>query len=130
MTLLIVDANNLAHKCRHVFSLTTPTGADCSVTYGFLNVLKSYISEAIKIEESGEKVVFEKNPEPVPEELLAVFDEDPIFKRAFFELTPGRQRGYIIYFSQPKQPKTRFGRIEKYKSRILNGIGLHDRYNS
>ena len=93
-------------------------------------ILQSYIREAIAVEKSGKKVVFNKNPEPVPLELEQAFEEDPIFKQAFNALTPGRQRGYIIYFSQPKQSPTRAGRIEKYKEQILNGIGLHDKYNS
>lgn len=94
------------------------------------NILKSYISEAIAIEESGQKVIFQKNPEPVPEELLQVFEQDPMFKKAFYALTPGRQRGYIIYFSQPKIAQTRIGRIEKYRQQILNGIGINDKYSS
>lgn len=94
------------------------------------DVLKSYIAEAIAIEESGKKVAFKKNPEPIPEELLQIFEEDILFKRAFNALTPGRQRGYIIYFSQPKQAQTRVGRIEKYKQQIFNGVGLHDKYSS
>lgn len=90
-------------------------------------VLKSYIKEAIAIEESGKKVEFKKNPEPIPDELLQVFEEEPAFKKAFYALTSGRQRGYIIHFSQPKQSQTRIGRIEKYKEQILIGIGLNDK---
>jgi uncharacterized protein YdeI (YjbR/CyaY-like superfamily) len=93
------------------------------------DILKSYILEAVEIEKSGKKVEFEKNPEPIPEELLQAFEDDPIFKNAFYALTAGRQRGYIIHFSQPKQSQTRIGRIEKYKEQIFNGIGLHDKYN-
>ncbi len=92
-------------------------------------VLKSYVLEAIAIEESGKKVEFKKNPEPIPDELLQVFEEDPAFKKAFYGLTPGRQRGYIIHFSQPKQSQTRMGRIEKYKQQIFNGVGLNDKYS-
>jgi uncharacterized protein YdeI (YjbR/CyaY-like superfamily) len=94
------------------------------------DALKAYIEEAIEIEESGKKVEFKKNPEPIPEELLQSFEEDPAFKKAFFTLTPGRQRGYIIYFSQPKQSHTRIGRIAKYKEQIFSGLGLHDKYSS
>jgi uncharacterized protein YdeI (YjbR/CyaY-like superfamily) len=90
------------------------------------DVLKSYIIEAISIEESGQKVIFKKNPEPIPDELIKFFKQDPAFKKAFFALTAGRQRGYVIYFSQPKQTQTRIGRIEKYKEQIFNGIGLND----
>jgi uncharacterized protein YdeI (YjbR/CyaY-like superfamily) len=92
-------------------------------------ILKSYVYEAIAIEESGIKPEVKKNPEPVPEELNEAFDGDPIFETAFYSLTPGRQRGYIIHFSQPKQSASRRGRIEKYKEQILNGIGLNDKYS-
>lgn len=92
------------------------------------NVLKEYVLEAIDIEKSGKKVETVKNPEPVPEELTEVFKEDPAFKKAFYALTPGRQRGYIIHFSQPKQSKTRVSRIEKYKQQIFSGVGLNDKY--
>ena len=91
------------------------------------DVLKSYILEAIAIEESGKKIEFKKNPEPIPDELLQAFEQNPAFKKAFYSLTPGRQRGYIIYFSQAKQSQTRISRIEKHKEHILNGIGLNDK---
>lgn len=93
------------------------------------DVLKEYVLEAIEIEESGKKVEFKKNPEPIPDELLEAFEQDPAFKKAFYALTAGRQRGYIIHFSQPKQSQTRIGRIEKYKEQIFNGIGLNDKYS-
>jgi uncharacterized protein YdeI (YjbR/CyaY-like superfamily) len=94
------------------------------------DILKSYIAEAIEIERSGKKVEFKKNPEPLPDELLEEFESDPIFKNAFYSLTPGRQRGYVIYFSQPKKSETRKSRIEKYKNWIFEGIGMHDHYKS
>ena len=93
------------------------------------DVLKEYVLEAIVIEESGKKVEFKKNPEPIPDELLEAFEQDSAFKKAFYALTAGRQRGYIIHFSQPKQSQTRIGRIEKYKEQIFNGIGLNDKYS-
>lgn len=91
-------------------------------------VLKAYIFEAVEAEKAGLKVEFKKNPEPIPEELQQKLNEDPFFKTAFEELTPGRQRGYILYFSQPKKPETRAARIKKYTPGILNGEGLHDKY--
>lgn len=93
------------------------------------DVLRAYILEAIEIEESGKKVEFNKNPEPIPDELLEAFKQDFEFKQAFYKLTTGRQRSYIIHFSQPKQSQTRIGRIEKYKEQIFNGIGLNDKYS-
>ena len=93
------------------------------------DTLKTYVLEAIDVEKSGKKVEFKKNPEPIPVELLEVFEQDPEFKQVFYNLTLGRQRGYIIHFSQPKQSQTRIGRIEKYKEQIFNGIGLNDKYS-
>ena len=91
-------------------------------------VIKLYILEAIELEEKGVKVEVARNTEPIPEELEQAFDDDPLFRKAFYALTPGRQRGYIIYFSQPKQTATRQSRITKYKNQIYNGIGLNDKY--
>nr|WKN37427.1 YdeI/OmpD-associated family protein [Tunicatimonas sp. TK19036] len=90
-------------------------------------ILKAYIYEAIEVEKAGLQVDFKKNPEPVPEEFQAKLDESPDLKAAFALLTAGRQRAYIIHFSQPKQSKTRVSRIEKCIPQILNGKGLHDR---
>ena len=91
-------------------------------------VIKEYISQAIKVEKVGSKVEFKKNPEPFPDELEQKFREDSLFKSSFEGLTPGRQRGYILYFSAPKQSKTRISRIEKSVGKILNGKGIHDDY--
>lgn len=92
--------------------------------------LRDYILEAIEIERTGKKVEFAKNPEPIPDELLEKFEEFPALKTAFEALTPGRQRGYIIHFSQPKQSISRMGRIERCIPKILNGEGFHDKYKS
>jgi uncharacterized protein YdeI (YjbR/CyaY-like superfamily) len=90
------------------------------------SVLKAYIYEAIQVEKMRLKVNFRKKPEPVPEELLSKFEEIPDLRSAFEALTPGRQRGYILYFSQPKQSRTREARIEKCLEKIFNGKGLND----
>ena len=94
------------------------------------NSIKDYILEAIKIEKAGLKVKFNINPEPIPSELSEKLENDPIFRSAFESLTKGRQRGYIIHFSQPKQSKTRTARIKKWTDKILNGIGMHDEYKA
>ena len=91
------------------------------------HLIKAYIKEAIEIENSGIKVAFKKNPEPIPEELMVEFSKDLVFKKSFYDLTPGRQRGYIIYFSQPKSVQSKLNRIEKCKENILSGKGLNDR---
>ncbi len=92
--------------------------------------LKKFILQAVELEKSGAKVIFKQNPEPVPEELQIKFKLMPVFKKAFFALTPGRQRGYIIYFSQPKQAGTRTARIEKCIEKIMKGEGLNDNYRA
>ncbi|MEZ4685424.1 MAG: YdeI/OmpD-associated family protein [Bacteroidia bacterium] len=90
-------------------------------------VIRAYIQEAIEIEKAGLKVEFKQNPEPLPEELLEAFEADAEFQEAFEALTPGRQRGYILYFSGAKQSATRASRIEKHWQNILDGKGIHDR---
>ncbi|MCM3782341.1 YdeI family protein [Neobacillus mesonae] len=90
-------------------------------------ILKAYIAEAIEIEKSGLQVPLKKDTEyTIPEELENKFVEIPDLKTAFEELTPGRRRAYILYFSAPKQSKTRESRIEKYLTHILEGKGLND----
>ncbi|GAB2715977.1 YdeI family protein [Paenibacillus thermoaerophilus] len=90
-------------------------------------ILKAYIYEAVEVEKAGLEVNFKKNTEfNIPEELQNKFDEIPALKTAFEALTPGRQRAYILYFSEPKQSKTRTSRVEKCMQRILNGKGLND----
>src|SRR4030088_2955256 len=89
-------------------------------------ILKAYIYEAIEVEKAGLKVNFKKNPEPIPEEFQNKLAEIPALKTAFDALTPGRQRAYILYFSAPKQSKTRESRVEKCMQQILNGKGLDD----
>jgi len=90
-------------------------------------ILKTYIYEAIEVERAGVKVKLKKTSEyQIPEEFQKKLNKTPALKTAFYALTPGRQRGYIFYFSQPKQSKTRESRIEKYMKQILNGKGLDD----
>lgn len=90
-------------------------------------ILKKYIFEAAEIEKSGKKVDLKKVSEfEIAEELQNKFDSDADFKKAFYTLTPGRQRGYLLHFSQPKQSKTREARVEKNMPRILEGKGLND----
>lgn len=91
-------------------------------------VLSSYIQEAIELEKRGEKVVMKQTSEfKVPDEFTEITKKDLAFKKAFDALTPGRQRGYLLFFSQAKQSKTRIDRITKYRAQILKGKGLQDR---
>ncbi|RIX48755.1 hypothetical protein D3P08_23975 [Paenibacillus nanensis] len=90
-------------------------------------ILKDYIDEAVEVEKAGLQVEYKKTKEyAIPEELENKFVEIPDLKTAFEALTPGRQRGYMLYFSSPKQSKTRESRIEKYLGHILSGKGLDD----
>jgi uncharacterized protein YdeI (YjbR/CyaY-like superfamily) len=90
-------------------------------------ILKAYIYEAVEVENAGLKVNLKKNTEfNLPEELKHKLDEIPALKIAFDALTPGRQRAYMLHFSQPKQSKTREARVEKYMPQILSGKGLND----
>jgi len=90
-------------------------------------VLKTYIYEAIEVEKAGLKVELKKTKEfNVPEEFETKLNTDTNLKTAFYALTPGRQRGYLLHFSAAKQSKTRESRIEKSIPQILNGKGLDD----
>ena len=90
-------------------------------------ILKAYIYEAIEVERAGLKVPLKKTREfDVPEEFQNKLNKSPALRKAFNALTPGRQRGYLLFFSTPKQSKTRESRIEKYIPNILVGKGLND----
>lgn len=92
------------------------------------DILMDYIKEAIELEEEGKEVDFEKNRVPdYPDELVKQFDEDPDFKEAFEDLTPGRKRGYVLHFSGAKQSRTRTRRINKYRDKIFEGKGMNER---
>jgi uncharacterized protein YdeI (YjbR/CyaY-like superfamily) len=88
-------------------------------------ILKAYIFEAIEIEKAGLKIIRKKTSDyKIPVEFQARLDGTPALRKAFYALTPGRQRAYIIYFSRAKQSKTREARVEKYMLQILRGKGL------
>ncbi|HKE59249.1 MAG TPA: YdeI family protein [Pyrinomonadaceae bacterium] len=89
--------------------------------------LKAYICEAVEVENAGLKVNLKKTSEfKIPDEFQNKLDESPGLKTAFAALTPGRQRAYLLYFSAPKQSKTRESRVAKYTRQILKGKGLDD----
>ena len=91
------------------------------------NVLKTYMYEAVEVEKAGLKVVLKKPTEfDIAAEFQVKLDASPDLKTAFYALTPGRQRGYLLHFAQPKQAKTREARVEKYVEKILSGKGLED----
>ena len=90
-------------------------------------IVKAYVEEAIEVEKAGLSVKLKKTSDfKIPDEFQKKFDEIPALKAAFAALTPGRQRNYILHFSQPKQSKTREARVEKCMQLILNGKGIND----
>jgi uncharacterized protein YdeI (YjbR/CyaY-like superfamily) len=92
------------------------------------HVIKAYIYEAIEVERAGLKVPYKETSQfEIPEEFQKKLDASPELKSAFKALTPGRQRGYLLYFAQAKQSKTREDRIDNNIDKIMNGKGLNDR---
>ncbi len=123
---LLNDANGiLIQQTENVQAARQVRFTNVQEIVGMEPVLKTYIYEAIEVEKAGLKVNFKKNTDLVfPEEFQKKLDEMPALKTAFDALTPGRQKAYIYYFSQPKQSKTRESRVEKCVVQILNGKGL------
>ena len=90
-------------------------------------IIKSYLKNAVEVEKSGVKIEMKKTIEyKMPDEFKSALSEMSELKRAFEKLTPGRQKGYLLYFSSAKQSKTINDRIEKYIPKILEGKGLED----
>ncbi|MFN3530132.1 MAG: YdeI/OmpD-associated family protein [Bacteroidia bacterium] len=96
-----------------------------------LSTIKSLVYQAVEVEKAG-LVVPKQSVADIafPAELQSMFEADPAFEAAFYALTPGRQKGYLFHFNQAKQSQTRSQRIQKYLPQIMQGIGLHDKYNS
>lgn len=91
------------------------------------SAIRDYLKQAIEVEKSGTKVAFTQKDELVfPQELLDAFADHPDLEKAFYALTPGRQRGYILFFTGAKQSATRVSRIQKATPDILKGKGMHD----
>jgi uncharacterized protein YdeI (YjbR/CyaY-like superfamily) len=125
---LLNDANGiLIRQTQHVQAARQVRFATVREIIKMEKILKAYIYEAIEVERAGLKVPMKKTTEfKIPEEFKKKLDKTPALKTAFKALTPGRQRGYILYFSAPKQSKTRETRVEKYMKQILTGKGLND----
>ena len=125
---LMKDPQNLLHKPGE----NTQLGRQIRLTsmdemLGQEEVLRAYIQHAIEVEKAGEKVAVKKTEEyAVPLELEESFAENSELQHAFYGLTPGRQRAYLLHFAEAKQSATRKARIEKYTPRILNGKGILD----
>jgi uncharacterized protein YdeI (YjbR/CyaY-like superfamily) len=125
---LLKDPNGiLIQQTKHVQAARQIRFTNVREIVKLQTILKAYIYEAIEVEKAGLKVNLKKTAEfAIPEEFQTKLDEMPALKKAFQALTPGRQRAYLLYFSAPKQSKTRESRIEKYRREILKGKGLND----
>jgi uncharacterized protein YdeI (YjbR/CyaY-like superfamily) len=124
---LLNDSKNILHKpgenSQHGRLIKFTKDSDLAAME---KIVKQYITQAIEIEKAGLKVETIPNPEPITEEFAQAMEENSDLKRAFFGLTPGRQRSWTLHFSSAKQPKTRLSRIEKCTPKILQGKGFHD----
>ena len=128
---LLTDPENILH--RQTEHVTAGRQLRYTNLEGFLaqrDRAKAFILEAITLEEAGKKVEKRTEEEPMVEELKEAFAQDEAFKNAFYQLTPGRQRAYLLHFAQPKQAETRASRIVKGMPLIMRGEGLHDAYQN
>jgi uncharacterized protein YdeI (YjbR/CyaY-like superfamily) len=125
---LLHDANGiLVQQTKNVQAARQVRFTNVKEIVKLKKILKAYIYEAIEVEKAGLKVNLKKTTEySIPEEFQIKLNKNAALKAAFKALTPGRQRGYLLYFSAPKQSKTRESRIEKYIQPILDGKGLND----
>ena len=128
---LLTDPENILH--RQTEHVTAGRQLRYTNLEGFLaqrDRAKAFILEAITLEEAGKKVATRTQEDPEVDELKEAFAQDEAFKNAFYQLTPGRQRAYLLHFAQPKQAATRASRIVKCMDMILRGEGLHDAYQN
>jgi uncharacterized protein YdeI (YjbR/CyaY-like superfamily) len=126
-SLLADPSTILAHAGENTQGMRMIRFTNCEQIKALQKEIKQYIFEAIEIEKAGLKVPKSDVSAPTyPVELKEVFERDLAFQSAFEKLTPGRKRAYILHFSSAKQVETRFSRIDKYRTRILNGKGIDD----
>lgn len=124
---LLSDANDLLHKVGNAQASRQLRFTSAKEITQQKDIFKAYIYEALEIENAGLKVKMKETSDyEVPEEFQKLLDKKPALKKAFNALTPGRQRGYLLYFAGAKQAKTREQRIEKYIPMIMDGKGLND----
>lgn len=125
---LLNDPNGiLIQQTKNVQSARQVRFTNLREIVGLEKTLKAYIYEAIEVEKAGLKVKLKKTSDfKIPEEFQKKLDKSKALKNAFEKLTPGRQRAYLFYFSQPKLSKTREARVEKFIPQILDGKGLDD----
>jgi uncharacterized protein YdeI (YjbR/CyaY-like superfamily) len=127
---LLSDSQNiLIQQTKHVQATRQLRFVNLQEILDIEATIRTYIFEAIEVEKAGLEVEMKKTAEfEMPDEFKKALDANSNLKKAFLNLTPGRQRGYLLHFSQAKQSKTRESRIEKCKEKILNGEGLTDHY--
>ncbi|MFI0430820.1 YdeI family protein [Mariniflexile sp. HMF6888] len=125
---LLQDTNNiLIQQTENVQSARQIRFTKVQEIINLKSVIKAYLFEAIEVEKAGLKVKMKKTSEfTMPDEFKKTLEDNPDLKSAFKALTPGRQRGYLLYFSQAKQSKTRESRIEKSIPKIFEGKGSND----
>jgi uncharacterized protein YdeI (YjbR/CyaY-like superfamily) len=125
---LLADSENiLVQQTENVLAARQARFTNLEDVQKSSETLKQYIFEAIEIEKLGVKIEAKKTSDyPMPDELKNKFKELPELKAAFENLTPGRQRGYLLHFSQAKQSATRLSRIEKCMEAIFNGKGMNE----
>ena len=128
---LLTDPENILHRqTEHVTAGRQLRYTNLEDFLAQREQAEAFVMEAITLEEAGKKVEKRTEEEPMVEELKEAFSQDSTFKTAFYQLTPGRQRAYLLHFAQPKQAATRASRIEKCMDMILRGEGLHDAYQN
>lgn len=93
-----------------------------------MEAIEYYVQEAIRVELADIKIEKPQVQEPMPEELIHFLENDHMLQEAFYQLTPGRRRGYILYFTAPKKSEARTSRIEKCVDKILKGESLYEKY--
>lgn len=125
--LLLDEEGLLIQQTKNVQSARQMRFTDINDVHELSALICKYIFEAVEVEKAGLKVPLKKTVAyPVAEEFKSKLEAMPALAKAFKKLTPGRQRAYLLYFSQAKQSKTRSQRVEKYISEILEGRGLQD----
>lgn len=128
---LLTDPENILH--RQTEHVTAGRQLRYTSLEGFMEqreLAKAFILDAIALEKGGAKVPTRTQEDPEVDELKEAFAQDEAFKNAFYQLTPGRQRSYLLHFAQPKQAETRASRIVKGMPLIMRGEGLHDAYQN
>lgn len=125
---LMSDPHNVLQKSgpnSHIGRIIRFT--DIEALLNMESVIHEYVREAVEVERKGLTLEREAVPESVPDELQRFFEDDPSFEAAFYALTPGRQRGYLIHIGQAKNSETGERRIVKHFDRIFAGLGMHDK---